>query len=418
MAVDPLSRAPAEPASLAEPTRTGSVGEVFALFLRLGLTAFGGPAAHTAIMEDEVVRRRRWVSQGEFLDLVGATNLIPGPNSTELAIHLGRKRAGWPGFFAAGVAFISPAALLVTLMAWAYQRYGELPRVGGILWGVKPVILAVVLQALWGLGRSALKNRALMLLGAAAVILGFVGVHELAILFGSGLLAAFGYGARNWGAWDAGARRGLLAGVGVADASGVPTLSRTGTAAGLAGAAVGAGATGGMAFGLGPMFLIFLKIGAVLFGSGYVLLAFLRADLVDRLGWLSEAQLVDAIAAGQVTPGPLFAAATFIGYLLGGLAGAGVATVGIFLPAFVFVALSGPLVPRLRKSHLAGAVLDGVNVASLALMAVVTWHLAAGALRDPVAVLLAVTSALLLLRWRVNSVWLVLGGAVVGTWFH
>jgi chromate transporter len=340
------------------------------------------------MMEEEVVRRRRWLTREAFLDYLGATNLIPGPNSTELAIHIGHARAGWPGLLVAGTCFIVPAAVVVTAIAWAYVKFGSLPAVAGVLYGVKPVVIAVILQALWGLGRTALKTRGLVVVGLLATVAAAAGVHELAILALAGAAVAVG--------------RGVLQGARAAP-----------VALGVAGGAAGAAAAA-TPFGLWPLFAVFLKIGAVLFGSGYVLLAFLRADLVQRLGWLTERQLLDAVAVGQITPGPVFTTATFIGYVLGGTSGAAVATLGIFLPAFVFVALSGPLVPRLRRSPTAGAVLDGVNVASLALMAVVTWELARGALVDPVTLGMAAVGLLLLVRFRVNSAWLVLGGAVIG----
>ncbi|NVJ12814.1 chromate efflux transporter [Myxococcus sp. AM010] len=383
-----------------EPPRHGAHGlvEVALLFLRLGFTGFGGPAAHIAMMEDEVVRRRRWLTREEFLDLLGATNLIPGPNSTELAIHLGHRRGGWPGLLVAGVCFILPAMLITLAAAWAYARFGSLPSAEGVLYGVKPVIIAVVLQALWGLGRVAVKTRALAAVGVAAVIASALGVNELLVLFCAGVLMAL---------WRGGTR---VAGAGQKQQG--PGQMMLGLPLALQGLA--AGAAGVVPFSLGGLFLFFVKVGAVLFGSGYVLLAFLRADLVERLGWLTQAQLLDAVAVGQVTPGPVFTTATFIGYLLGGSVGAVVATVGIFLPAFFFVAVSGPLVPRLRRSWVAGAVLDGVNVASLALMAVVTWQLGRSALVDAWTVGLALLSAALLLRFRLNSAWLVLGGALTG----
>lgn len=382
--------------------------EVALLFLKLGTTAFGGPAAHVALMEEEVVRRRQWLTRDEFLDLLGAAHLIPGPNSTELAIHIGHRRAGWPGLLVAGVCFILPAFTLVTLAAWAYVEFGKLPAAEGLLRGVKPVIIAVVAQALWGLGRSALKTRALVLVGLAAAGLVAAGLHELLVLFGAGTVMIVhhrtlsGPGPRSGG--DPGPRRLLLPIVGL------------GTTLPLAAVSAGTGAATG--FSLGALFLFFLKVGSVLFGSGYVLLAFLRSDLVERWGWLTEAQLLDAVAIGQFTPGPLFTTATFVGYLLGGFWAGVVATVGIFLPAFVFVALSGPFVPRLRSSPTAGAFLDGVNVASLALMAVVTWHLGRDALADLPSVLLALASAVLLLQFRINSAWLVAGGALIGVVLH
>ncbi|AEI67913.1 chromate efflux transporter [Corallococcus macrosporus] len=382
------------------PPRHGAHGlvEVALLFLRLGFTGFGGPAAHIAMMEDEVVRRRRWLTRDEFLDLLGAANLIPGPNSTELAIHLGHRRGGWPGLLVAGVCFILPAMLITLASAWAYVRFGSLPSAEGVLYGVKPVIIAVVLQALWGLGRVAVKTRVLAAVGVAAVIASALGVNELLVLLCAGVLMAL---------WRGGTR---AAGAGGRQQG--PGQMMLGVPLALQGLA--AGAAGAVPFSLGGLFLFFVKVGAVLFGSGYVLLAFLRADLVERWGWLTETQLLDAVAVGQVTPGPVFTTATFIGYLLGGSVGAVVATVGIFLPAFFFVAVSGPVVPRLRRSWVAGAVLDGVNVASLALMAVVTWQLGRSALVDAWTVGLALLSAVLLLRFRLNSVWLVLGGALTG----
>lgn len=376
-------------------SRAGTLREIALLFLKLGTIAFGGPAAHIAMMEDEVVRRRRWLTREEFLDLLGATNLIPGPNSTELAIHLGHRRGGWAGLLVAGTCFILPAMLIVSAAAWAYVRFGALPSAGALLYGVKPVIIAVVLQALWGLGRSAVKTRMLAAVGLAALAASALGVDELLVLFAAGALMAL---------WRLGERaRGRDETLQGPMLAGAPLLQ-----------GVAVGAAGATPFSLWGLFLFFVKVGSVLFGSGYVLLAFLRADLVERWEWLTEAQLLDAVAVGQVTPGPVFTTATFIGYLLAGPVGAVVATVGIFLPAFLFVAASGPLVPRLRRSWVAGAVLDGVNVASLALMAVVTWELGRSALVDAWTVALALLSAALLLRWRVNSAWLVLGGGLAG----
>lgn len=363
---------------------TVPLSELAWLFLRLGATTFGGPAVHIAVMQDEVVRRRNWLTQDEFVDLVGATNLIPGPNSTEMAIHIGHRVQGWTGLVVAGAAFIVPATLIVTLLAWAYVEFHTLPPVEGVLSGVKPVIIAVVAQALWNLGRTCVKSWTLAVLGIVAIGLVAAGVNELIVLFGAG---------------------GLLA-IGKAVQRGSPVAMLLPWA----NAAVGAEE----AVGLWPLFGVFLKIGSVLFGSGYVLLAFLQAELVESRGWLTEQQLLDAVAVGQVTPGPVFTTATFIGYLLGGVPGAAVATAGIFLPAFVFVALSVPILPWLRRSPVAAAFLDGVNVASLALMAVVTWQLAGAALVDWISVLLAVGSAVLLLGFRVNSSWLVLAGAAVG----
>ena len=366
-----------------------SLKDLAQLFLRLGTTAFGGPAAHIAMMQVEVVERRKWMTREEFLDLLGAANLIPGPNSTELAIHVGHRQRGWAGLLVAGTSFILPAMVIVTLFAWAYVRYGSLPQVAGILYGVKPVIIAIVLQALWSLGRTAIKTKLLAVVFIAGASLTVFGVHELLILFGGGLVIAGTTLRRR----DVKLRSVSLLSIGLIVAE-----------------------TGPTAFGMWWLFLFFLKVGAVLYGSGYVLLAFIRADLVERWHWLTESQLLDAIAVGQVTPGPVFTTATFIGYVLGGLKGGVVATVGIFLPAFVFVALSGPLVPRIRRSPIAGAFLDGVNATALSLMLVVTYQLARAAVADITTVALAIASAAILLRFKFNSAWLILAGALIG-WF-
>jgi chromate transporter len=382
-------------ATRAELAARTSLAELALLFLRLGATAFGGPAAHIAMMRDEVVRRRKWLSEERFLDLLGATNLIPGPNSTEMAIHIGWQRRRWSGLLVAGLAFILPAMLLTGALAWAYVRFGKLPQTAWLLWGIKPVILAVVLQALWGLAPTAARTWPLRILAVAAVTASALGLHELLILLGSGALAAAPQLGRNHGG------RSLRQVLPMAPV--VP---------------VAAGVSLASAVTLPGLFWVFFKIGSVLFGSGYVLLAFLRANLVQRLHWLTESQLIDAITAGQVTPGPVFTTATFVGYLLSGPAGALVATAGIFLPAFVFVALSGPLVPRLRASPSAGAFLDGVNVASLALIAVVTVELGRAAIVDLTTALLGLIAAVALLRLRLNSTWLILGGAIVGIGAH
>ncbi|MCZ7650290.1 MAG: chromate efflux transporter [Thermoanaerobaculia bacterium] len=388
-----------ETESVSPITRRRELRSLALLFLKLGTVAFGGPAAHVAMMEEEVVARRKWLSRERFLDLWGATHLIPGPNSTELAIHIGHARAGWPGLLVAGGAFILPAMLIVLAIAWAYRTWGTLPELEGVLAGVKPVVLVVVAQALLRLGRSALRGPLAGAVALAALAAAALGAHELLVLFAAGVAAL---AASLW------PRRG------VAPALVLPALAGTaaGPAMGVTGAA--AAAAGAVPFSLPLLFWTFAKIGAVLFGSGYVLLAFLRADFVERFGWLTEAELLDAVAIGQVTPGPLFTTATFIGYLAGGLPGGLLATAGIFLPAFVFVAISGPLVPRLRASRRASAILDGVNAASLALMALVTFELARAAVSGGVALALAAATALLLFRFRVNSAWLVLGGALAG----
>jgi len=372
---------------LSESATLSGIWELALFFLRLGTTAFGGPAAHIAIMEDELVRRRRWLSREKFLDLLGVSNLIPGPSSSELAIHIGYLRAGWIGLLVAGTCFIFPAAIIVTVLAWFYVHFSKLPATSAILYGVKPVVIAIILQAVWGLGRTALKTKFLGLVGAFSVVAVSLRKHPLLLLLVVGSVACLRNlrtSLRSFSTF------GFLAG---------PTAALGGTAA---------------SFSLVSLFLVFLKLGAVVFGSGYVLLAFLRADLVVHRGWLTDSQLVDAVAVGQVTPGPVFTTATFVGYLLGGVRGSVVATVGIFLPAFLLVAASGPLVPRIRRSKIAGAFLDGVNVGSLALMGEVTWQLGRTSLVDVTTVVLALASLGALFRLRLNSAWLVPIGAFAG----
>jgi len=368
------------------------------LFLKLGTTAFGGPAGHLGMMEDEVVRRRGWLTHEQFLDLLGASTLIPGPTSTEMALHIGFRRAGLAGLLVAGVCFILPAAVMVGAIAFAYMRWGgRVPQAGAVLYGIKPVVIAVLIQAMYRLGRAALKSWLLAVVGAGAAAANFFGANELAVLFGAGILVVLvrAITARRRG----GARVPMLL---------APLPLPLGKTSSFALASVAGGA------GLWSMSLIFLKIGAVLFGGGYVLVAFLRADFVNRYGWITEGQLFDAVAVGQFTPGPLFTTATFIGYVLGGPWGAVAATVAIFLPGFVLVAISGPFIPRLRKSPAAGAFLDGLNVAALALLAVVSWQLGRAAIFDVRTIVICVAALAVLLILRINSAWLVLAGAVVG----
>src|SRR5580700_3035974 len=345
-----------------------SIRELAVFFLRLSCTAFGGPAAHIAMMEDELVRRREWLSRQKFLDLLGASNLIPGPSSSELAIHIGYLLAGWPGLLVAGVGFILPAACMVGVLAWVYVRFGKVPAVSGILYGIKPVVIAVILQALWGLGRTAIKTWFIAVVGLVSIALSAWGLHPLLLLLIAGGAVILADQIIRSG------RKIVLSPLSILrSAARWPKSLAAATSAALGAAAP---------LSLGPLFLVFLKFGAVIFGSGYVLFAFLRADLVVHRGWLTDTQLVDAIAIGQVTPGPVFTTATFIGYLLRGIPGAFVATVGIFLPAFLLVAASGPLLPRIRKSQIAGSFLDGVIIASLALMALVSWQLGRASIVD------------------------------------
>src|SRR5215212_7408238 len=373
------------------------LAEVTRVALKLGVTAFGGPAAHIAMLREETVVRRQWLTDAYFLDLVGATNLIPGPNSTEMVIHVGYLRAGWRGLLLAGTLFILPAATIVLALAWAYAQFGSTPAGEALLYGIKPVVIAVVAQALWGLGRTALRGPLLFGVGASAAALYLLGFNELIIFFGGALLVLIVRTVRRL------SPRQLRAAI----AAPFAALPLTMIPASLLQSAL-------VPVSLGTLFLTFLKIGAVLYGSGYVLLAFLRNDFVERLGWLTDQQLLDAVAIGQVTPGPVFTTATFVGYLVAGVPGAVLATVGIFLPAFFFVALLHPLVPRLRRNPWTAAMLDGVNVAATGLMAAVTLLLGREAIVDPLTAAITVIAALLLVRFRVNSAWLVLAGAVVG----
>ncbi|WP_198168323.1 chromate efflux transporter [Herbidospora yilanensis] len=361
--------------------------EVMVVFLKLGVIAFGGPAAHIAMMRDELVRRRGWVTDQRFVDLMGATNLIPGPNSTELAIHLGYDRGRWRGLIIAGVCFIVPAALMVTALAWAYVTYGSTPEVEGLLYGVVPAVIAIIAHALSGLLRTVVKNAWFAVLAVAALAAYFLGVNELLILASGALVAA---AVRS-------ARRGLLA---------VPLA---GPLAG--GLPVFPDPTGGQ---LAQLFLTMLKIGSVLYGSGYVLLAFLRGDFVERLGWITGPQLADAVSIGQVTPGPVFTTATFVGYLVAGPIGAFLATVAIFLPSFLFVGLLTRLTDRLRSADWTSALLDGLNAAALALMAGVSWQLGVTAIVDPLTAAIAVVTLVLLWTTRLNNAWYIAAGAAVG----
>ena len=367
-----------------------SLNVLFRLFLRLGLTAFGGPAAHIVLMEREAVERRRWMSRAEFLDLVGACNLLPGPGSTQVAMALGYRRVGWMGLLIAGVCFILPASLATLALAWAYVRYGSLPQAQGLLYGAKPVMVAIIVQAVWKLGRTAFHRWPLALAGLACFAAALLGAPPIAVLLAAGGLA-------------------LLA---------VLRPSRPAVHLSLAALPFGAGGATAATAGLGSLFLVFLKLGVVVFGSGYVLVAFLKADLVDRLHWITTPQLLDSITAGQVTPGPVFATATFLGYLLRGWAGAVLATVAVFLPSFFMAGMVGALAGRIRQSKLASAFLDGVNAAAVALMATVALTLGRATLLDGWTWALALASVALLLRFRVNATWLILGGAVIGLLLH
>jgi chromate transporter len=393
-------------------THRARILEVAGVFLKLGLTAFGGPAVNVAMMHDEIVTRRKWVDEQHFLDLFGAANLIPGPTSTEMAIYLGVQRAGWIGLVLGGVCFILPAVLIVLGLAWGYVRFGSTPAVAGIFYGIKPVVIAIVVQALWSLGRKALNRWLAAGVAAAVMVLYLLGVNVLVLLLAGGLVVML---ARN------------LPRLARPKLSGLLLLPQLALRTGWSWLGVPALTAAAIPFSLSLLFLTFLKIGAVLYGSGYVLLAFLRADFVTHLGWLTDRQLIDAIAVGQVTPGPVFTTATFIGYLLGGLPGALLATLAIFLPSFIFVAASAPLIPHIRRSPWVAALLDGVTAVSLGLMAGVTLQLGAslpwqappgqifqGLPVDPLVAALLLASLGLLFRFKLNSTWLIAGGAAAG----
>jgi chromate transporter len=370
----------------------GRLPSVSLFFLRLGATAFGGPAVYIAMMRDEVVSRRRWLTDAHFLDLLGATNLIPGPNAAEMAMHIGRLRAGWRGLVLAGLCFTAPATAITLAFAWSYVRFGSTPELSWVLYGVKPIVIGVMIHAIFSLSRPMMSRPLLLLLAGFVLALYFLGVNEIALLFGAGLAVVL---------WASLGHLRAEHPVAAFALPGLPWLA-------------GAGAAGASSFSLGVLFLTFLKIGCILYGSGYVLITFLRTDFVDRLGWLTEQQLLDAVAAGQVTPGPLLSTVTFIGYILGSWPGALLATVGVILPSFALVAVAGPLIPSLRRLSWTAALLDGVSVGALALMAGVTWQLGRAAIIDVPTAVLAVVGAMLLLRLRVNPTWLVLLGAASG----
>ncbi|HXZ12283.1 MAG TPA: chromate efflux transporter [Candidatus Sulfotelmatobacter sp.] len=377
----------------------GSLGEVASYFVRLGLLAFGGAAGHVAMMRRELVERRGWISQQDFLDLFGMMNLIPGPSSTELVIALGYSRAGWPALILAGGLFILPAMLMVMALAWAYVTYGALPAAQWILYGINPIVIAIVADALWSLGRAALKSVWLAVLCVAAIALYFRGFSVIAILFGAIALTAIAGFAAQWRSGGGEGRAVIL-----------PLLGWASAAAG--------GAAAVIPFTLTRLFFTFLKIGAVAYGSGYVLLAFLRADFVAHLHWLTDKQLLDSVAVGQLTPGPVFTSATFVGYLMGGVKGALLATLGMFLPSFLYVAILFPLIPRLRGSAAARLFLDGVNATTVGLMGAVSWQVARGAIVDWFTAAEAIFALVILRRVPINSAWLILGGTATGFAFR
>jgi chromate transporter len=388
------------------------------VFLKLGCLGFGGPAAHAGLMEDEIVRRRNWLTHDQFLDMMGACNLIPGPNSTELTMHVGYHHAGWRGLLVAGACFIVPAALLTGLLAAAYQHYGAMPEVVRWTRGIPAAILAIILGALWKLGKTAVKNRRHAVLGFCACLMALGGINEVMLIFVGGLVGM------SWLRLSsvAAERTAKLGGVALAaEPPSFVTPESIGPVTPLDAIPAAAGGLAGMGLGaalapsLAALFLVFLKCGALLFGSGYVLVAFLQTDLVDRTHWLTQTQLLDAIAAGQVTPGPLFTTATFVGYQLHGPLGALVATVGIFLPSFILVAVSLPLLPKLRGSPWTSAFLDAVNVISLGLMASALWRLGSGFVAHRELMGIALVAAGAIYRFpKLNLSWLVLAGGLAG----
>ena len=390
-----------------DPSALVRLKELALVFLKLGILGFGGPAAHIAMMEEEVVARRGWLTRQRFLDLLGATNLIPGPNSTEMAIHLGYVRAGWSGLAVAGTCFILPAVGLTGGLAWIYVHFGQLPQVAPWLLGIKPAVVAIIAVSVWRLGNKACKTWSLGAIGAAVLAASLLQVNEVAALLLGGLVGMLWLRLPQ----AVRSRRGRI--VPVVAGAWVSQWSSKNVGVLLA-AAAGAGAAGAASASLWKLGLFFLKVGAVLYGSGYVLVAFLQGGLVHEYGWLTQRELLDAIAIGQFTPGPVLSTATFIGYMIAGAGGAAVATTAIFAPSFLFVALVNPWVPRLRKSAWTAAFLDAVNVSAVALMAAVTVKLGQATLTSWPAWLIAVAATLIGLRWKVNLAWVVVGGGVLG----
>jgi chromate transporter len=368
--------------------KTGHLKEVFLVFIKLGFTAFGGPAAHIALMEEEIVKKRKWMTSEHFLDLIGATNLIPGPNSTEMTMHCGNVRAGIPGLFVAGLSFIIPAALITCIFAWLYTIYGKLPEVQPFLYGIKPAIIAIIVNAMIALGQKALKNWPLGVIGVMVIIAVVLGVNEIYALLSAGLVAVFFFSIQSF--WE-GNKVKMISPLLL-----YPVVSL-------------------FNYSFSNLFLVFLKIGGTLYGSGYVLVAYLQAELIDKRGWINQQQLLDAVAIGQFTPGPLFTTATFIGYQVDGVLGAITATAGIFLPSFFFVLIISPFIARLRKSKWMSYFLDGVNIGAIALMVTVTFQLGVHVMIDWKAWLIGALSVAIVFGFKkLNSTWIIMGAAVLG----
>tara|TARA_R110002073_G_scaffold8207_5_gene45801 strand:- start:13861 stop:14982 length:1122 start_codon:yes stop_codon:yes gene_type:complete len=366
-------------------SQKGNLKEIAKLFFKLGSIGFGGPAAHIAMMEDEVVRKRKWMTQEHFLDLIGATNLIPGPNSTEMTMHCGHERGGWKGLFVAGFSFILPAVIITSVFAWLYLEYGQLPKVEPFIYGIKPAVIAIIVMAAFRLGKKAIKTTELVVLGIIALVVNLLGVNEIITLFGTGLLGfLLYYVKKNTNRMHSFIPLLLLQ---LGDPLKLGTLK---------------------------IFLTFLKIGAILYGSGYVLFAFLDSELVAN-GWLTRQALIDAVAIGQITPGPVLSTATFIGWQMNGVVGALVATLGIFLPSFLFVLLLNPLIPKMRKSKIISAILNAVNVAAVALIIAVCVEMGKDTLIDWRTIVITITSLITVFVFKkVNSAFIVLGGSVLG----
>lgn len=363
--------------------------EIATLFLKLGIIGFGGPAVHIAMMQKEVVTKKKWFSEQHFLDLIGATNLIPGPNSTEMAIHIGHERAGWKGLIVAGLCFILPAVLITGIFGWLYKEYGQLPELKPFLYGIKPAIIAIILSAIFPLAKKSLKTVPLVIMGSVVLLLSLLHYNEITLLFGSGLLALFLYKLKNGGA---NSKTNSWFPIAFFQVSKTALVTSTNL----------------------NLFLIFLKIGAILYGSGYVLFAFLDAELVSK-GLLTRTQLIDAIAVGQFTPGPVFSSVTFVGYQINGISGAIVATVGIFLPSFLFVALLNPLLKKMRNSKPFSVFLDAVNVASIAIIIAICFQMGSDVITDWRTILIAVLSVLIAFNYnKINSAFVVLGGSFLG----
>ncbi|MBC8757103.1 chromate efflux transporter [Kordia sp. YSTF-M3] len=367
----------------------GNLKEVATVFLKLGMFAFGGPAAHIAMMEDEVVSKRKWMTREHFLDLMGATNLIPGPNSTEMTMHCGHERAGWKGLFVAGISFIFPAVVFTTILAYLYVSYGKLPQIEPFLYGIKPAVIAIILSAIYKLGNKALKNWQLAVIGMATVIASVCGINEITIILLGGFIGLIWLGVPKMSDKKLNVfAPAFLISSGIA-------LTKTVTNA--------------------KLFFVFLKVGAILFGSGYVLVAYLDAELVEKLGWLTKSELLDAIAIGQFTPGPVLSTASFVGYQINGIWGALVATLGIFLPSFIFVLVLNPIVPKLRKSKLASGFLDAVNISAVGIMIGVTYHLSEEILINWQSITIAIISMVLVFYYKkLNAFWIVIIGAILG----